>query len=113
MTCESTTPIISPVKRGDTFMLACIYKQNGTAYDITSYTIQSQIRDSLGILVTELIVTKANQTINPGAFVLSITGVINWPIDILSCDIQFSDDQDIIRSSETFKIPVEEDITYD
>lgn len=113
MTCETMTPMISPVKRGDTFNLACIYKQNGVAYDVTNYTIRSQVRDSEGSLVSELAVAKADQTTNPGVFVLSAAGATAWPIDVLSCDIQFSDSDGVIRSTQTFKIPVVEDVTHD
>lgn len=111
MTCETITPMISPIKRGDTFTLACTYKQNGVAYDITNFTIRSQVRDSSGALVEELTTAKADQTTNPGVFVLSAANPMDWPVDILSCDIQFSDSEDVVRSTQTFQIPVVEDVT--
>lgn len=113
MTCETITPMISPIKRGDTFTLACTYKQNGAAYDVTNFTIRSQVRDSSGALVEELTATKANQTTNPGVFVLAAADPMDWPVDVLSCDIQFSDSEGVIRSTQTFQIPVEEDVTHD
>ena len=112
MTCETITPTISPIKRGDTFTLACTYKQNGVVYDVTNFTIRSQVRDSSGALVEELTVTKANQTANPGVFVLSAADQMDWPIDLLRCDIQFSEEE-TVRSTRTFFIPVEEDVTHD
>lgn len=111
MTCETITPMISPVKRGDTFTLACTYKQNGVAVNVTDFNIRSQVRDSSGALVEELTATKANQTTNPGVFVLSAADPMNWPVDVLSCDIQFSDSDDVVRSTQTFQIPVIEDVT--
>ena len=45
MMCESVVSAIAPIKRGDTFTLACTYKQGGVAYDVTNYTIRSQVRD--------------------------------------------------------------------
>lgn len=111
MTCNAITPIIPPVKRGDTFTLACTYKQNGVVYDVTNLTIRSQVRNSYGALVEELTVTKADQGTNPGVFVLAAAGPMNWPVDILSCDIQFSDTGGIVRSTQTFQIPVAEGIT--
>ena len=113
MTCETIIPMISPVKIGDSFTMACVYKQNDTPVNVSDFIIRSQIRDSLTVLVVELTVTKANQITNPGVFILSIAGVIDWPIDILFCDIQFSDSENIIRSTQTFLIPVVEDITHD
>jgi hypothetical protein len=111
MTCETIVPIISPVKRGDTFTLACTYKQNGVVFNVTPFTIRSQVRDSSGALVEELTATKANQTTNTGVFVLSAADPMDWPVDVLSCDIQFADGDGIVRSTQTFKIPVVEDVT--
>lgn len=111
MTYETITPMISPIKRGDTFTLACTYKQNGVVYDVTNFTIRSQVRYSTGALVEELTVTKADQTTNPGVFVLAAADPMDWPVNILSCDIQFSDGDGVVRSTQTFKIPVVEDIT--
>ena len=111
MICETITPMISPIKRGDTFTLACTYKQNGAASSVADLTIRSQVRDSSGALVEELTATKANQTTSPGVFVLSAADPMNWPVDVLSCDIQFSDSEDVVRSTQTFQIPVVEDVT--
>lgn len=111
MTYETITPMLSPIKRGDTFTLACTYKQNGVVYDVTNFTIRSQVRYSTGALVAELTVTKADQTTNPGVFVLAAADPMDWPVKILSCDIQFSDGDGVVRSTQTFQIPVVEDIT--
>ena len=111
MTCETIPPMISPIKRGDTFTLACTYKQNNMVYDVTNFTIRSQVRDSSGALVEELTVAKADQTEHPGVFVLSAADPMDWPVDVLSCDIQFSDAEGMVRSTQTFQIPVIEDVT--
>lgn len=113
MSCLDTLPAtIAPIKRGDSFYLACVYKQNNVATDVDQYTIRAQVRDSSDNLVQELIVQKANQTTNPGVFVLSAGIISDWPIDLLRCDIQFSEEQ-TVRSTQTFMIPVEEDVTHD
>lgn len=112
MTCDQQTATISPIKRGDSFLLACTYKQNGVATDVSPYTIRSQVRDSSNALVQELSVSKANQTTNPGVFVLSGGVTSGWPIDLLRCDIQFTENG-TVRSTQTFFIPVEEDVTHD
>lgn len=113
--CDSTIPTLSPIKQGDTFTLACAYKENGVAVNITDFTIRAQLRDSTGDLILELPVSKANQTTNPGVFVLGSNTPPSppFPIDELSCDIQFSDADDVVRSTQTFNVPVVEDVTHD
>lgn len=92
--------------------MACTYKENGLAKTVEPYTIRAQVRDSSDNLVQELSVTKADQTSNPGVFVLSAGVISTWPIDLLRCDIQFAEGS-TIRSTQTFYIPVEEDVTRD
>lgn len=103
---------IAPFKRGDTFSLACTWKVDNTPTDITGLTITSQIRSSSGRLIAELRVVAENQTTNPGKYALVPVNPDThlWPIDAARCDIQV-DDQGINRSSETFLIPIIEDIT--
>ena len=115
MTCETYPSKLSPVKQGDTFTLGCTYRENGIAVDITNFTIRAQLRDSTGDLVLELPVAKANQTTNPGVFVLGANTPPNpaFPIDELQCDIQFSDSEDVVRSTQTFFVPIVEDVTHD
>lgn len=108
--CDPTTPTIKPIKRGDSFNMACTYKENGTPANLTQYTINSQLRDSGDNLVQALLVTKADQSSLPGAFVLSAIDTSVFPIDLLRCDIQFVEGT-TTRSTQTFFIPVEEDVT--
>ena len=85
--CDPTVPTIPPVKRGDTFNLSCVYKEQGVPANLTQYTINSQLRDSGDNLVQTLVVTKADQSSLPGAFVLSAIDTSVFPIDLLRCDI--------------------------
>jgi len=41
---------------------------------------------------------------------LSVATPIGWPVGIMSVDIEFSE-AGVVRSTQTFKIPVEDDIT--
>lgn len=91
--------------------MACTYKQNGVATSVSAYAIRAQVRDSSDALVQELSVEKADQTSNPGVFILSAGIITSWPIDLLRCDIQFTEGQ-TVRSTQTFYIPVEEDVTH-
>jgi len=96
-------------KRGDTFTLTCTYKVDNAATSVTSIDIASQIRNNLSNLIQDLTVTKINQT---GVFTLSATSEETelWPISVLRCDIQFSENG-IVKSTQTFSISVVEDIT--
>lgn len=111
MTCLDQYHLtLAPIKRGDSFNMACIYKENGVPADLTQYTINSQLRDSGDALVQTMIVTKGNQTTTPGAFVLTAPDASVFPIDTLRCDIQFVEGE-TVRSTQTFYIPVQEDVT--
>jgi hypothetical protein len=112
MTCQTIAPQIQPIKRGDSFLMACVYKVGGAPADVTNYAIRSQVRDSSDNLVQELTVTKADQTTDKGVFVLSAGVIAAWPIDLLRCDIEFSEEA-TVRSTQTFMIPVVEDVTRD
>jgi hypothetical protein len=110
MTCQTLTPTIQPIKRGDSFLMACVYKVGGVAADVTNYAIRSQVRNSSDELVQELTVTKADQSTDKGKFILSAGVIGAWPIDLLRCDIEFSE-EGTVRSTQTFLIPVVEDVT--
>lgn len=96
-------------KRGDTFLLTCTYKDGGVATSVASLDIDSQIRNNLKALVQELTVTKSQNT---GVFTLSATAeeTADWPVSVLRCDVQFSEDGEV-KSTQTFYITVVEDIT--
>lgn len=104
---------LAQFKRGDTFSLACTWKQSGVATSITGLTIAAQIRNPYGMsLVADLSVVAGNQTTNPGAFILvaSNPDTSDWPIGSLICDLQITNGS-TIRSSDSFLIPVIEDVT--
>lgn len=98
-------------KRGDTFAMTCIYKQDGTPHSVTSVDIKCQVKQG-STLVTEMTVTKANQSTNLGAFVLTPQSADTalWPIGNLLCDIQFTEGG-TVRSTETFYINIIEQVT--
>lgn len=112
MTRLSDLPKLEPIKTGDALSLPCTYKLDGVAYSVETYTIRSQIRDSSGALVAELVVTKLDQALNVGGFVLSAASTSNWKTDLMRCDIQITE-AGSPRSSETFLIPIIGDVTHD
>lgn len=101
---------IQPIKRGDTFVVVCTYKEDGTATSVTPFTIRSQVRNARGELTQELTVTKADQVVSVGQFSLS-AGAVTWNPGQYQCDIEFSN-AGTVRSTQTFYIPVAQDITY-
>lgn len=92
-------------KRGDTFSL----QATANGEDITTWTIQSQIRDNSGTLISELDITKTDAA--NGEYTLTHDGATSsWPLKMLYCDIQYTVGG-VISSTETFRIEVVEDIT--
>lgn len=96
-------------KRGDTFSLTCTYKVNGIPTSVSGFDIDSQIRNKRGVLIATLSDIKL---VGTGQFTLTptITDTSDWPIDVLQCDIQLSENG-TIRSTDTFSIVVIEEIT--
>ena len=102
---------LAPFKRGDTFSLACTYKSAGVATSITGLTIKAQVRNPFNMsLVSELTVVAGNQSTAAGTFTLISSDTTAWPIGNLVCDIQITSGS-TIRSSDSFYIPVIEDVT--
>jgi hypothetical protein len=100
---------LSEFKRGDTFTLACTYKVDDQPATTLGKTITSQIRKVNGVLISQMTVTVDN--VDDSKFTLTpVVSTTTWPIDVLLCDIQIVDNG-FVRSSETLKIPVVEDIT--
>lgn len=94
-----------PFKRGDTFSL----EATAIGEDITTWTIQSQIRDNSGTLISELDITKTDAA--NGKYTLTHDGsTSSWPLKMLYCDIQYTVGG-VISSTETFRIEMIEDIT--
>lgn len=98
-------------KRGDTLEWVVTLTQNGTAVDITDWTIKSQIRQET-TLIFELTVIKTD-SVN-GAFSLSATAAqtASWALGTHSVDIEFTDGNNYVVSSQTFTLQLVRDITY-
>jgi hypothetical protein len=115
----SAPPKLPPFKRGDTYLLTCTYKIDGTPVSLTGKTMRAQIRTRRGDLVAELNATAAvDQGANPGQFTLTPVdpntsgwqaGTYERP-DFHLIDIEITDGG-TITSSETFIQPVIEDVT--
>ena len=109
---SQTTP---PFKRGDTFALAGVYRINGVASQLSTQTIRSQLRTSVGALVANLSAEiDPDQTVNPGRFYLSLVDPAqsaSFPAPAnLYCDVEIHDGG-MVRSTETFIVPVVPDVS--
>jgi hypothetical protein len=98
-------------KRGDTFIAACVRRHpvTGAVLDITSTTIQAQVRRGSFVATLSVAVTSAAA----GEYTLSATAAqtASWPAGGLAvCDVQYSD-AGVVASSDTFMIEIVEDVT--
>jgi hypothetical protein len=107
-------PRTAPLKVGDTFGLSCTYKLEGVPTPVTNFTLRSQIRTEAGKLIATLEATKADQAVQPGGFNLTLASGATtqaWPApEDLYIDIEVTD-SGVVRSTETFVIPTETDVT--
>ncbi len=104
---------LSDFKRGDTFSITCTWKENNIPASTAGLTIRSQIRHPKTLaLVSDLIVTHANQTTYPGVFVLTPSNpdTSAWPIGNLIGDIEIVKDG-VTRSTRTFLVPIQKGVT--
>jgi len=99
-------------KRGDTLEWVVTLTQDGSAVDISGWTISSDVRngDTLIQSLTVAITDGAN-----GVFSLSATPTetASWTLGTHSVDIELIDDSDFVVSSSTFTLTLVKDITYD
>jgi hypothetical protein len=100
---------LAPFKRGDTLTLTCIYKEDGEPQNIAAFEIVSQCRRANGQLVFDFEVTKDVGVVGKFTMTPDI-GTETLPIDELKIDIEIRDG-DLIRSTQTFLLPIVEDIT--
>lgn len=104
-------------KQGDTLELTFQLKRDGSAVNITNYTITSQLRDSTDALLTtdnfngSLTYTLINATAGQFQLSASSTATAEWDTRTYDCDVQIVDGDNETSSSETFQIKVIKDIT--
>ncbi|OGB70426.1 MAG: hypothetical protein A2496_14290 [Burkholderiales bacterium RIFOXYC12_FULL_60_6] len=102
---------IGPFKRGNTFSLACTWKDGGVPTSVSGLTITSQLRAQGTLnLVATLAVLVSDQVISPGIFALISGDTKLWPVGTMVCDIVITQG-DIVRSSESFWVTVAEGVT--
>lgn len=99
-------------KQGDTFEVSATYSdsETGAPINLDTYQIVSQVRDQAGVLIEQLVVTKADQVELPGQFLLRSTATASWPARELVWDIEYRYDSTVI-STETLRIAVQADVS--
>jgi hypothetical protein len=106
---------LAQFKRGDGFSLTCTWKENGTPASLVGLTIAAQIRNPQNMkLVAALTVTPAaDQTAHLGVFTLTptIANTSTWPLGEMICDLEVINANGLKRSSDSFIVPVIEDVT--
>lgn len=106
---------LAQFKRGDGFSLTCTWKENGVPAALTGLTISAQIRNPQNMkLVATLLTTPAiDQVANKGVFTLTPVNPSTsaWPIGKMICDIEVINADGLKRSSDSFVVPIIEDVT--
>lgn len=99
-------------KQGDTFEWIVTLTDDQLPVDITSWGIRAQIRNN-DTLVATLTITKTDPT--NGVFTASATAAQTdtWAAGSHRCDIEFTDDNSVVLSTNTFEVNILEDISHD
>jgi hypothetical protein len=108
-------PELPGLKRGNTFQLGCLKLNSaGEPEDLTSITIAAQIRNGSDDLIADLVVSKADQTTNPGEFALTADAgdTVDWELGRYYLDAQLTAGTEVV-SSETLNFKVVKDITHE
>ncbi len=105
--------IILPfVKTGDSFALSVtISDANGLPEDITAWTVKMQGRSASAATVADFEFTKTAPAAGRGEFSAAPAVTANWPIEAMLLDIEVRTPTGRVHSTETFRLPVERDIT--
>lgn len=99
-------------KQGDTFEWIVTLTDDYLPVDITSWGIRAQIRNN-DTLIATLTITKTDPT--NGVFTASATAAQTdtWASGAHRCDIEFTDDNSVVLSTNTFEVNILEDISHD
>lgn len=99
-------------KRGDTFLYAAalLESKTGPVINIADWTITSMIRDLDGMLIADLTVTITDAA--QGEYTVSLDDTADWPVGWAQWDIQYEDDGGVIKSTETVRVKIVQDVTY-
>jgi|TARA_S200002703_G_scaffold80215_1_gene69142 hypothetical protein len=99
-------------KKGDTLEWVISLTENAAAVDISDFSIRAQIRQTSTLIAT-LTTTITNASGGVFSLTATATNTASWTVGTHSCDIEFTDNSGDVFSTETFKLKLIDDITYD
>lgn len=105
---------IIQVKAGSSINWPAGWTVNRVPQDLDDYDIVSQVRSTTGALVLEFGITVLDQTIQPGAFVLTATAEATAGLarGVHDCDIQYRNTvTGQVEFTQTFQIEVTKSIS--
>ena len=98
------------IKQGATFELCCVlHAADGAPVSLIGCTIQSQLRDSLGGLIADLIceIASVSSAIN----LTTSGGTDRWPVGQHLCDVMIQNEVGVIVVTQTFTVFVLPSVT--
>ena len=99
------------IKQGDTIVFAGLHTDdNDEAYELTNVDIAADI--TISTIRQAFIITKSNQALYPGQFVMEIDELItiDLPLGKYECDIKYTEDS-VVTRTDTFNIDLIEAVT--
>lgn len=98
------------VKRGAALQITVtMANADGTAFDISTLTVNGHVRDARNVLVDELSLVPVAGT--PGAGTITVPDTTAWPLGLLKADLYITDGQ-LPAITRTFGINVVPSVTY-
>jgi hypothetical protein len=101
------------IKRGDTLEIAVSVSTNGNVQPLTGWTIKSQIRRRGGDLLRAFDIVDVDLATGQFALRVDADETELWQTDLYKCDIELTDAEGFVVSSDTFNINVTSDVTRD
>lgn len=93
-------------KVGDTFIITA-----SVNFDLTGWTIRSQLRGLDGSLLTDLVYEPNTFGEEESTYKLIRENTTAWKPGVYHCDIEYTDPNGIIKSTETFQVNLARGIT--
>ena len=99
---------LNPHKRGDTFKIVnCqLLDENNDPRDLTDISIRSQLRNVRDQVIVEFQVVK-----NQFAYDLIAPSTEEWPIGMAYMDVEYTESNGTVFSTETIEMQIVRDIT--
>lgn len=101
------------IKRGDTLAIDFVCADEaGIGQDLTGYAVRSHLVFGADDPIVLTVAIDPDQTTNPGSVLVSYDGsTAAWPVAVGRFDLEFTDPDGRIESSETIDLCVVEDVT--